>query len=46
MTQPKGEALKVGFNVSLRLEFHGSRVTANAGFLWSTMLVRGFIQSV
>ena len=31
MEQPQGEGLKVGFDSSLRLEFHGSKVTTAAG---------------
>ena len=33
MGQLQCEGLKVGFNSSLRLEFHGSRVASDAGFL-------------
>ena len=28
MADPKGEGLKVGFDGSLRLEFHGAKVTS------------------
>ena len=33
MEQPQGEGLKVGFDSSLRLEFHGSKVTTAAGLI-------------
>ena len=33
MMNPQGEALKVGFDGNLRLEFHGARVTSDAGLL-------------
>ena len=32
MADPKGEGLKVGFDGSLRLEFHGAKVTRMLGF--------------
>ncbi len=31
MTNAKGESLKVGFNGSLNLEFHDSKVASDAG---------------
>lgn len=31
MMNPQGEALKVGFDGSLRLEFHGTKVTSDVG---------------
>ncbi len=33
MGQPQGEGLKVGFDSRLRLEFHDSKVTTDAGLL-------------
>ena len=33
MTDPKGEILKLSFNSRLRLNFHGAKVTSDAGLL-------------
>ena len=32
MANPKGEGLKVGFDGSIRLEFHGAKVASDAAF--------------
>jgi len=33
MSQAKGENIKVGFNGSIRLKFHGAKVTSDVGLL-------------